>query len=122
MFCGAGGSSAGARLAGASVVRGINSWDLATRTFKDNFVRAVVETRQLGPFSRPASDMGEGDIDLLMASPECTNHSPAKGSRPRSEESRSTSHYVVKFVEKLRLAGSCLKTLCSFDNGVAITI
>ncbi|AMN44715.1 site-specific DNA methylase [Rhodoplanes sp. Z2-YC6860] len=101
MFCGAGGSSAGARLAGAEIVRGIDAWDLATVTFKDNFANAVVETRELGPFSRPAADMREGEIDLLLASPECTNHSPAKGSRRRSEKSRQTSHYVATFAKML---------------------
>jgi hypothetical protein len=32
---------------------------------------------------------------------ECTNHSPAKGSAPRSEHSRRTSHYVLNFVARL---------------------
>ena len=86
MFCGAGGSSAGARSAGVKITRGIDTWDLATLTFKDNFMKATVETRELGPFSRPASEMREGEVDLLLASPECTNHSPAKGSRRPSEK------------------------------------
>jgi DNA (cytosine-5)-methyltransferase 1 len=102
IFCGGGGSSAGARLAGARIVRGIDACELATATFQDNFSNSVVETRRLGPTSRPASDMREGEIDLLLASPECTNHSPAKGSRPRSEESRQTSSYVVNFARKLK--------------------
>jgi DNA (cytosine-5)-methyltransferase 1 len=102
IFCGAGGSSAGARLAGARIVRGIDECALATATFQDNFSRSIVETRQLGPFSRPAADMREGEIDLLLASPECTNHSPAKGSQPRSEKSRQTASYVVNFARRLR--------------------
>ena len=102
IFCGAGGSSAGARLAGAKVVRGIDACELATATFQDNFSNSIVETRRLGPFSRPSSDMREGEIDLLLASPECTNHSPAKGSRRRSEKSRQTSSYVVNFARKLK--------------------
>ena len=36
IFCGAGGSSAGARLAGANIVGGIDACDVATATFKDN--------------------------------------------------------------------------------------
>jgi len=102
IFCGAGGSSAGARLAGAQIVRGIDACELATATFRDNFSNSVVETRWLGPSSRPASDMCRGEVDLLLASPECTNHSPAKGSRPRSETSRQTSSYVVNFAQKLK--------------------
>lgn len=102
IFCGAGGSSAGARLAGARVVRGIDACDLAVATFQDNFPDSIVETRRLGPFSRPAFDMREAEIDLLLASPECTNHSPAKGSRRRSEKSRQTTSYVVNFARKLK--------------------
>src|SRR5712691_1314485 len=102
MFCGAGGSSAGAHSAGAKIVRGIDAWELATLTFQDNFTKALVETRELGPYSRPTSDMREGEIDLLLASPECTNHSPAKGSKPRNEASRRTSHYVRNFARRLK--------------------
>ena len=101
MFCGAGGSSAGARLAGARVVHGIDAWDLAARTFKDNFADAIVDIRELGPTSQPPRSLSEADIDMLIASPECTNHSPAKGSRPRSESSRRTSHYVLNFAARL---------------------
>lgn len=102
MFCGAGGSSAGARAAGAKVVHGIDAWDLAAQTFEDNFSDANVETRTLGPESRLPDGVRKGDIDLLLASPECTNHSPAKGAKPRSEESRRTSHYVLNYATKLQ--------------------
>jgi DNA (cytosine-5)-methyltransferase 1 len=38
---------------------------------------------------------------MLIASPECTNHSPAKGSARRSEDSRRTSRYVLNFAARL---------------------
>ena len=72
------------------------------RPFKTTSQNSVVETRRLGPLSGPSSDMCEGDIDLLLASPECTNHSPAKGSKRRSEKSRQTSAYFINFARKLR--------------------
>ena len=56
----------------------------------------------MGPTSRPATGMREGEVDLLLASPECTNHSPAKGKRPLSEPSRRTSNYVLNFASRLR--------------------
>jgi DNA (cytosine-5)-methyltransferase 1 len=102
MFCGAGGSSAGARMAGAHVIHGIDAWDLAAKTFQDNFADATVETRELDSDSLPSRSLKKGDIDLLLASPECTNHSPAKGSKPRCEESKRTSHYVLNFASRLR--------------------
>ena len=43
----------------------------------------------------------KGDIDLLLASPECTNHSVAKGAKPRCEKSQRTSNYVLNFARTL---------------------
>lgn len=101
MFCGAGGSSAGARLAGAKVVHAIDAWELAAHTFADNFPETTVEIRELLPASHLPKGLARGDIELLLASPECTNHSPAKGAKPRCEDSRRTSHYVINFAKKL---------------------
>ncbi|MCP4146189.1 MAG: DNA cytosine methyltransferase, partial [bacterium] len=39
------------------------------------------------------------EIDLILASPECTNHSPAKGNKPRCEISKDTAFQVVKFAK-----------------------
>ena len=116
MFCGAGGSSEGARLAGADVVHGIDAWDLAAHTFRDNFDDATVDIRTLGPKSRPPRTLRQGDIDLLLASPECTNHSPAKGSKPRSENSRRTSHYVFNFAKRLRPRWIVLENVVQLRN------
>jgi DNA (cytosine-5)-methyltransferase 1 len=116
MFCGAGGSSAGARLAGADVVHGIDAWDLAAPTFRDNFDDATVDIRTLGPKSRPPRMLTHGDIDLLLASPECTNHSPAKGSKPRSENSRRTSRYVFNFAKRLRPRWIVLENVVQIRN------
>lgn len=116
MFCGAGGSSAGARLIGAEVIHGIDAWDLAANTFKDNFEDATVDVRSLGPYSRPPRRLKRGDIDLLLTSPECTNHSPAKGSKPRSEDSRRTSHYVFNFARLLRPRWIVLENVVQIRN------
>ena len=64
MFCGAGGSSAGARMAGAGVVGGIDAWDVATETYADNFAGAKVQLRRMGPYSKPGKAFAEGEIDL----------------------------------------------------------
>ncbi len=102
MFCGAGGSSAGARAAGARVRAGIDGWDLAVRTFGDNFEGAAVHHRMLTPAYIPGREFREGAYDMIIASPECTNHSPAKGAAPRCENSRLTSHYVLGFAKRLK--------------------
>lgn len=116
LFCGAGGSSAGARGAGAEIIGGIDAWGLAAQTFQANFSNAIVETRELFANSGPAKAMSAGDIDLLVASPECTNHSPAKGSKPRCEASRGTSHYVLNFARKLRPRWIVLENVVQLRN------
>ena len=56
----------------------------------------------LGPESG-ADILGDvGRIDLVLASPECTNHTCARGSRPRDEASRDTARYVLRFARDLR--------------------
>jgi len=114
IFCGAGGSSAGARSAGARVRAGIDGWDLAVQTFQDNFEGAEVQHRTLTPGCFPGREFREGAFDMIIASPECTNHSPAKGSAPRCEESRRTSHYVLNFAARLRPRWIVLENVIQF--------
>lgn len=42
-----------------------------------------------------------GKVDLLIASPECTHHSLARGNRPRCENSRRSGWFVIRFIEDL---------------------
>ncbi len=97
LFCGGGLSSSGARMAGAEIVGGIDMWDVAAKTFAQNFPRAVVKASRLEDISPDSLKEEIGDIELLLASPECTNHSCAKGSKPRSEESRATAMQTLRF-------------------------
>jgi len=43
-----------------------------------------------------------GEIDIILASPECTSHTCAKGSAPRSEKSRQTAFQVVRFAKAFK--------------------
>ena len=102
MFCGGGGSSCGAALAGASVIGGVDAWTLATEVFADNFPQAKVFRGRVEELE-PGVILDEvGSIDLLLASPECTNHSCARGARPRLEESRETAFQVVRYARVMR--------------------
>ena len=102
MFCGGGGSSCGAALAGASVIGGVDAWTLATEVFADNFPEAKVFKGTVEDLE-PRVILDEvGSIDLLLASPECTNHSCARGARPRLESSRETALQVVRYARVMR--------------------
>jgi DNA (cytosine-5)-methyltransferase 1 len=117
LFCEAGGSSSGAeRVAGVKVVMAANHWRLAIDTHNTNLPGAdhdCADISQVDPRRYPPTD-------LLWASPECTNHSQARGKRKAdkqpdlfgetlpdaaAERSRATMFDVCRFVEAGILRG-----------------
>ena len=99
MFCGGGGSSAGARIAGVEMVGAIDMCSIATQTYQDNFPNTRVYAKRLEEINLSRLKRDIGNIDILFASPECTNHTCAKGSAPRDEKSRATAMYVVDYAK-----------------------
>jgi DNA (cytosine-5)-methyltransferase 1 len=117
LFCGAGGSSSGAiQVPGVTVRMAANHWKLAVETHNTNHPDAdhdCADISQVDPRRYPTTD-------ILWASPECTNHSQAKGKRrtdrqpdlfgevlpdEAAERSRSTMWDVCRFVEAMKLRG-----------------
>lgn len=101
LFCGGGGSSWGAQRAGAEIVCGVDAWDRAVEAYGLNFGREKVRHLTLTPDTGPEALGDIGPIDLILASPECTHHTCARGSRPRDEESKRTAYYVTRFARDL---------------------
>lgn len=99
MFNGGGGSSRGAFLAGATPVGAIDMWPLATSTYTLNFPSAKVYQSKAELLSPKTVQDEIGEIDLLIASPECTSHSIAKGKKPGCEFSRATAFEVTRFAK-----------------------
>lgn len=104
LFCGAGGSSHGAQNADDSIeiIAGFDNWKPALKIFKANFPNAKVfgsDIRRILPVEIK-SELGR--VDLMLASPECTNHSRAKGAGKRSEQSKKTAFQVLIFAKVLR--------------------
>jgi DNA (cytosine-5)-methyltransferase 1 len=110
-FCGAGGSSIGAKKAGAELRMALNHWKLAVETHNTNFPNAdhdCVDISACDPRRYPSTD-------ILITSPECTNHSLANGRKrkgmnqndlfdknkidPSEERSRTTMFDVPRFAE-----------------------
>lgn len=102
LFCGGGGSSWGAQAAGVKLVAAIDAWGRAVETYRDNFPGVRVLEGCLGPKSGPEVLGALGRIDLILASPECTHHTCARGAKPRDEASRDTARYVLKFAQELK--------------------
>jgi len=102
IFCGGGGSSFGAHKAGVDIVAGIDMWPLATATFSANFPNAKILTKTLESIKPKSLYDQIGPIDILIASPECTNHTCAKGNGERSEDSRATAFQVIHFAKAFK--------------------
>jgi DNA (cytosine-5)-methyltransferase 1 len=104
LFCGGGGSSWGAKDAGVTMVGAVDAWDIATKTYEDNFPTAAgnVVTTRLDDGSGPELFKNLKTVDLIIASPECTHHSIARGSKPRDDESRRSGWYVMPFIEAMK--------------------
>ena len=101
MFSGLGGGSRGAAAAGATIVGGVDAWDLAAQVFADNFPDACVNAASV-EHQDPCQVAKElGRIDLLLASPECTSHSCARGGRPRSDASRELAFEAVRYARAM---------------------
>lgn len=98
LFCGAGGSSLGARAAGIQMVGAVDGWDIAAETYKDNFPHAEVINTRLHARTGAKLFSKVSDVDLIIASPECTHHSIARGAKPRDEKSRRSGWFVMPFV------------------------
>ena len=75
MFCGAGGSTTGAVMAGAEAKLALNHWKRAIETHNTNYpgtLHAQVDLHKENPRRFPSTT-------ILVASPECTAHTLAKG-------------------------------------------
>lgn len=82
MFCGAGGSSTGAiQVPGLSIRLAMNHWKLAIETHNTNHPdadHAQADISAADPRAYPRTD-------ILWASPECTNHSVARGKKRNAD-------------------------------------
>lgn len=102
LFCGAGGSSFGARNAGAEIIAGFDLWNTAIKAYASNFKGAKTYEADLRILIPEKIKNEIGDIDLILASPECTNHSLAKGAKERDEASKMTAFEVTRYAKVFR--------------------
>jgi DNA (cytosine-5)-methyltransferase 1 len=95
LFAGIGGSSCGAKAADVKVKAAVDCWSLAKDVHKSNFSNVHFLESKCGDVDIQKLKMRVGKIDLILASPECTSHTCAKGSASRSEVSRRTAYQIV---------------------------
>lgn len=118
LFCGAGGSSTGARqavemLGRKMVLTCVNHWDRAIETHKRMHPEARHYCQDVSA-ARPMECVPEGRLDLLMASPTCTHHSRARGGRPTSDQQRMDPWQVNTWLAQLRVKRLLIENVPEF--------
>jgi DNA (cytosine-5)-methyltransferase 1 len=103
LFAGAGGTSTGlARAAEASgrdvELLAVNHWEVAVATHAANHPGARHIHASLEGID-PARAIGARKLDVLVASPECTHHSSARGGRPINDQSRASAWHVLSWAQ-----------------------
>jgi DNA (cytosine-5)-methyltransferase 1 len=125
LFCGAGGSSTG--LVRAAEERGVplnllavNHWAVAVATHTRNHPWARHLCADLGCVD-PSKVVPGGRLDLLIASPECTHHSNARGGKPCSDQSRASAWHVLHWAERLMVDEILIENVREFEGWGPLT-
>jgi DNA (cytosine-5)-methyltransferase 1 len=120
LFCGAGGTSSGLvkaclKLKANLELIAVNHWNIAISTHQANHPYAKhlcesvdnVDPRKLVPGGR---------LNILVASPECTHHSNARGGRPMSDQSRATAWAILRWAEALYIDNIIIENVREFKT------
>lgn len=120
MFCGAGGTSSGLLEACEKMgirlnLIAINHWPIAIDTHKANHDYAQHYCDQIDNVN-PRKLVPSGRLHVLVASPECTHHSNARGGRPMSEQSRASAWHVLRWAEALYIENILVENVREFRS------
>lgn len=118
LFCGAGGASTSlmraAQVLGVDVkLVAVNHWPTAIETHSLNHpgVRHLCESIER---VNPREVIPGGRLHLLMAGPECTNHSRARGGRPINDQSRASAWHILKWAQELYIDSILIENVEEF--------
>lgn len=118
LFCGAGGASVGLRRAAGGLglkvdLLAVNHWSTAIQTHSLNHqdVRHLCESVER---INPRDVIPGGRLQLLIAAPECTNHSRARGGRPVNDQSRATAWHILKWAQELYIDNILIENVEEF--------
>jgi len=120
LFCGAGGTSSGlvaaARELGLEVeLIAINHWPVAIATHSANYPWARHICARIEEV-RPRDLVPGGRLHLLVASPECTFHSVARGGRPIEDQKRVPAWGVIQWVQELFVDSVVIENVPEFKR------
>lgn len=105
LFCGAGGASTGLLRACRALevdveLLAVNHWPVAVQTHRLNHphVKHLCEAVER---IDPRDAVPGGRLHLLLAGPECTHFSTARGGRPVNPQSRASAWHIIKWAQEL---------------------
>jgi DNA (cytosine-5)-methyltransferase 1 len=120
LFCGAGGTSTGLRLACDRLgyelnLLAVNHWDIAIATHSANHPNAAHMCASVDTVD-PRIAVPGGRLDLLWASPECTFFSVARGGKPVTDQGRASAWLILRWAELLYIDTILIENVKEFRD------
>lgn len=120
LFCGAGGTSEGLIQATDELgmklkLIAINHWPRAVETHSANHPTFEHLCAALSSVE-PRKAVPTGKLNLLVASPECTHHSRARGGKPMNDQSRASAWHVLHWCEELNVENVLIENVKEFEE------
>lgn len=120
LFCGAGGTSTGLRLACDKLgfelnLLAVNHWDIAIATHSANHPDAAHMCASVDTVD-PRIAVPGGRLDLLWASPECTFFSVARGGKPVTDQGRASAWLILRWAELLYIDTILIENVKEFRD------
>lgn len=102
LFCGAGGESQGIHWAMGDNIQlfAVNHWERACDTHAKNFPADECVCQDIQTVV-PTDLVKDRRVELMWASPECTNFSVARGGKPMDDQSRCTPFDILRWLSML---------------------
>lgn len=126
LFAGAGGASTGLMLAADRAgldldLVAVNHWPAAVKTHAANHpaVRHMCEAVERVD---PREAVPSGKLNLLVAGPECTFFSTARGGRPIDDQRRSSAWSILRWLELLRVDHVLIENVPEFQAWAPLNV
>lgn len=120
LFCGAGGASNGLVRACRTMdlkidLVAVNHWPRAIETHAANHpdARHICESLES---VNPRQAVPGGKLDLLLAGPECTHHSIARGGKPVNDQSRASAWCILRWASALDVKSIMIENVREFTT------
>lgn len=119
LFCGAGGATTAALRALAALMLQIktffafNHWRVAMDTLEANYPMVTPGCEDIETI-HPREKVPGGRVHLLIAAPECTFFSTARGGRPVNEQQRTQPWVILKWLQELYVENVLIENVPEF--------